>query len=50
MAKENTTYNFVISKQLLERLKAKQPYISLADKVRRLIERYVNNEIKLEDD
>lgn len=51
MAKEETTtYNFVVAKRLLERLKAKQPYISLPDKLRRLIERYVNNEVELEDD
>lgn len=47
---ETTTYHFGIARSLLERFKAKQPYISLPDKLRRLIERYVNNEVELEDD
>lgn len=51
MSKEEmTTYNFGIAKRLLERFRAKQSWISVPDKLRRLIERYVNNEIELEDD
>lgn len=45
-----TPYAFRILPSLLKKLSKKQSYISMPDKIRRLIERYVNDEIELEDD
>jgi len=49
-AEPSKHFGFVLPKTSLKQLKEKQSYIPTPDKLRRLIERYVNNEIKLEDD
>lgn len=43
-------YTFRILPSLFAKLQKKQSYINVPDKLRRLIERYVNDEIELEDE